>query len=810
MENLKKKYGYLLVGILTSFMILPSVASSEEQVNVSESAIETQSNEQSTVYTSESTLGTESQNSESNYETESTETTEPTESTEAIKTMESTETTERKAAQPKLSYSIYNAKIGWQAGPDNGGSSAFPNNRIEAIKIGIEGLAPNEGGIQYRAHVAEVGWQSYVQANGISGVGGKRLEAIQIQLTDNLKSKYTIYYRVKVQNFGWLDWASNGQSAGTMAFSYQIEGIQIQLKEKGQAAPGATKRPSVQYKKPNVNYQSHVQDIGWQAVKSNGQTSGTMGQSKRMEAMKIAINNLPVTGGIEYRSHVQDIGWQPYVSNNAITGTMKQSKRMEALSIRLTGEAAKHFDIYYRVHAKNFGWLDWASNGQNAGTAGFSYQLESIEIKVVKKGTAVPGAKKRYFVQFKQPNVIYQSHVQDKGWQAPSKNGQTNGSLGQSKRVEAIKIKIDNAPVTGGIQYRTHVQDKGWQGYVSNNQLSGTTGESKRVEAYDVRLTGELAKHFDVYYRTHTEYFGWLGWNKNAGVSGTSGYRFRMEAFDIVLVKKMAKGPAVSNNYKKAPAGMGNYYMDAPKRVELRTNHFYTNRSLNRGNDISAGTVVNVNKRVLDKNGYPILETPYGYITANKSIVAATNSGQRTYMDVPYYNQITMGYQNGCEEFSLYMALEYLGATHGQNVHQVTNAVPKVPSWGNPHEGFNGDPADKYGFHTIYPRAFTPYAQRYAANSRDISGVDTGQFKEELMKGNPVVVWGTYPYLAAPIIDGTYYGSLKVGNLHVWLVTGFDGNSFHVTDPIYGKMWVSEGTVALSYSPNKMAVAIDK
>ncbi|WP_206911806.1 hypothetical protein IGL98_002630 [Enterococcus sp. DIV0840] len=801
---MKKKLGYLLVGIMASFMVVPTAALSVEKVNDSENTIESHLTEQTTENVVESTEVSEVQSSEV------IESIAENESAEKRAITETKEPTEPESKQLKLNYSIYNQKLGWQVGQENGGSSAFPNNRIEAIKIGIEGTDPNIGGIQYRTHVSDIGWQNYVSANGISGLGGKRLEAIQIQLTDTLKAKYDIYYRVQVQNFGWLDWAANGQSAGTTAFSYQIEGIQIQLKEKGQAAPGATKRPSVQYKKPNINYQSHVQDIGWQSAKSNGQISGTVGKSKRMEAMKIAVNNLPVSGGIEYRSHVQDIGWQNYVSNNAITGTMKQSKRMEALSIRLTGELAKHFDVYYRVHAKNFGWLDWASNGQNAGTSGFSYQLESVEIKLVKKDVAVPGAKKRYFVQFKQPDIVYQSHVQDKGWQAPSKNGQTNGSMGQSKRVEAIKMKVENAPVTGGIEYRSHVQDIGWQNYVSNNQLSGTTGESKRIEAYDVRLTGELAKHFDVYYRTHAEYFGWLGWNRNAGISGTSGYRFRMEAFDVVLVKKMSKGQAVSNNYKKAPSGIGNYYMDAPQRIELKTKHYYTDRSLRRGNDIAAGTVINVKRRVLDKNGYPILETPYGYVSAEKNIVAATNKGQKTFMAVPYYNQMTMGYPNGCEEFSLYMALEYLGATHGQNVHEVTNAVPKVPSWGNPHEGFNGSPTDNYGFHTIYPRAFTPYAKRYAPNSRDISGVDTGQFKEELMKGNPIVVWGTYPYLAPPIIDGTYYGSLKVANLHVWLVTGFDGNSFHVTDPIYGTMWVSEGTVALSYSPNKMAVSIDK
>ena len=37
----------------------------------------------------------------------------------------------------------------------------------------------------------------------------------------------------------------------------------------------------------NVQYQSHVQDIGWQTAVTNGQVAGTTGLSKRMEALKL-------------------------------------------------------------------------------------------------------------------------------------------------------------------------------------------------------------------------------------------------------------------------------------------------------------------------------------------------------------------------------------------------------------------------------------------------------------------------------------------------------------------------------------------
>ena len=41
----------------------------------------------------------------------------------------------------------------------------------------------------------------------------------------------------------------------------------------------------------NVTYQTHVQDIGWQEKKQNGEIAGTEGQSKRLEAIKINLNS---------------------------------------------------------------------------------------------------------------------------------------------------------------------------------------------------------------------------------------------------------------------------------------------------------------------------------------------------------------------------------------------------------------------------------------------------------------------------------------------------------------------------------------
>jgi uncharacterized protein YjdB len=156
----------------------------------------------------------------------------------------------------------------------------------------------------------------------------------------------------------------------------------------------------------------------------------------------ILIKLVSINGGIEYCTHVQDIGWMGWVSDGTLSGTIEQSKRLEAIQIRLTGSAIDQYDIYYRVHAQEFGWLDWAKNGDPAGTAGFGFRLEAIEIRLIPKGEVAPGPIIRSFIDLyaPKPTIRYQCHVQDIGWQDWSVNGEMAGTSGQSKRLEAIRI----------------------------------------------------------------------------------------------------------------------------------------------------------------------------------------------------------------------------------------------------------------------------------------------------------------------------------------------------------------------------------
>lgn len=110
-----------------------------------------------------------------------------------------------------------------------------------------------------------------------------------------------------------------------------------------------------------VAYRVHRQTYGWESRYAlNGAISGTVGQSKRLEGIEIALTNNEYPGSVVCSTHVQSYGWMRSVSDGMMSGTTGQSKRLEAIKIELTGEMAKHYDIYYRVHAQTYGWLGWA------------------------------------------------------------------------------------------------------------------------------------------------------------------------------------------------------------------------------------------------------------------------------------------------------------------------------------------------------------------------------------------------------------------------------------------------------------------
>lgn len=177
------------------------------------------------------------------------------------------------------------------------------------------------------------------------------------------------------QNWKWADKQGNTYATINRTVTFGSSDLVIfRLYKDGKSANGST---------PSVVYESHLADIGWTPSVSNGAMSGTTGEARRMEAIKISLKNL--SGGISYCAHVQDEGWQSMVSDGSIAGSTGLSRRLEAIKIELTGQAAQKYSIWYRVHVQDIGWMEWCKDGAIAGTEGRSLRIEAIEIKLVAK-----------------------------------------------------------------------------------------------------------------------------------------------------------------------------------------------------------------------------------------------------------------------------------------------------------------------------------------------------------------------------------------------------------------------------------------
>ena len=217
-----------------------------------------------------------------------------------------------------------------------------------------------------------------------------------ITVSNTTKPNLSVYYEVHRQDYGWevdakdeadlSKWKKDGMDSGTVGECKRLEAIKIKLPD---GVSGS------------VQYRTHIQDIGWESKwAEDGALSGTSGKAKRLEAIKIKLQKMKVSGNIEYQSHVQTYGWEKsWKKNGQLSGTSGKAKRLEAVKIRLTGEMKNKYDVYYRVHAQSYGWLGWAKNGEKAGTEGLAKRLEAVQIVLVEKGGAAPGSTEKTFIK---------------------------------------------------------------------------------------------------------------------------------------------------------------------------------------------------------------------------------------------------------------------------------------------------------------------------------------------------------------------------------------------------------------------------
>lgn len=132
----------------------------------------------------------------------------------------------------------------------------------------------------------------------------------------------------------------------------------------------------------DLRYSAHVHDRGWQGVFGPGETAGTTGETRFIEAYRVSSDTLPgeTRPALSYAAHVQSSGWLPAVSWDGVAGTTGQRRRMEAM--RCSSSTAG-WTCWYRAHVADIGWQGWFSEGQTAGTVGQSRALEAFQMQLL-------------------------------------------------------------------------------------------------------------------------------------------------------------------------------------------------------------------------------------------------------------------------------------------------------------------------------------------------------------------------------------------------------------------------------------------
>lgn len=120
-----------------------------------------------------------------------------------------------------------------------------------------------------------------------------------------------------------------------------------------------------------IKYKVHIQNIGWQEQKENGQLAGTEGEALRLEAI-IIYSTVP----LQYRVHLQEIGWTDWVPQGCMAGTVGEERRLEAIEI------ISQKEIEAISHIQNLGWKEKVKGTHiKIGTEGQGLRLEALSLK---------------------------------------------------------------------------------------------------------------------------------------------------------------------------------------------------------------------------------------------------------------------------------------------------------------------------------------------------------------------------------------------------------------------------------------------
>lgn len=159
--------------------------------------------------------------------------------------------------------------------------------------------------------------------------------------------------------------------------------------------------------------------------------------------------------------------------------------------MQLETEPRNDYGLYYRMHSQTAGWLPAVRDGQTAGTEGLSKRGEAIKI------TPPEGYELEVMTHVQGIGTLWYEGVRkgESSGTGTSKNDPIMGTVGQARRLEAVRIRITKRPNDGKrIRLQGHVQGIGWMDPVGEDEWCGTIGEARRLEAVRMWFEDDSAR----------------------------------------------------------------------------------------------------------------------------------------------------------------------------------------------------------------------------------------------------------------------------------------------------------------------------
>ena len=299
------------------------------------------------------------------------------------------------------------------------------------------------------------------------------------------------------------------------------------------AAPGDAQAPAAEAQPADGGPAAQADASQPEAAQAEGaQAEGAQAEPARSEAAA------PVS--LSYSAHVSNIGWMGAVAGGEVAGTTGRGLPLEALRLVLsdasTGEPLGADAISVEAHVSNVGWQAAVGNGGTAGTTGQSRAVEALRVRLSGELSA------RY-------TVWYRVHSAEFGWLGWACDGADAGSAGYGRAVQAVQVAVlpkgdpapgdtstpfvDRSSEPPSVSYRAHVAGIGWQGAVSDGAVAGTTGQGRALEALSGSVSWYGHGSSSLEVRAHVSNVGWQGWT--SGTAGTTGRSLAVEALQFRL-----------------------------------------------------------------------------------------------------------------------------------------------------------------------------------------------------------------------------------------------------------------------------------